>query len=84
VESLGGGEVSSDTVRRALNDGLKISTGGLTPTLEWKFQDTLASVGFPRLANADVTLQVVRQGRLVAARKGFIDVTKTLQNAEVG
>ncbi|KUO20409.1 ABC transporter substrate-binding protein [Streptomyces dysideae] len=83
VESLGGGEVSSDTVRRSLNRGLKISTGGLTPTLEWKFQDTLASVGFPRLANADVTLQVVRQGRLVAARKGFIDVTKTLQNAEV-
>ena len=35
------------------------------------------SVGFPRMVNADVTLQVVRDGRLVAAREGFVDVTKT-------
>ncbi|WP_030595526.1 ABC transporter substrate-binding protein [Streptomyces fulvoviolaceus] len=83
VESLGDGEVASNTVRRALNDGLEIKTGGLTPTLRWDFQADLASVGFPRLVNADVTLQVVRQGRLVAARKGFTDVTKTLQTAEV-
>ena len=33
VESLGDGEVSSDSVRRALDDGLKVHTGGLTPTL---------------------------------------------------
>ncbi len=79
VESLGDGEVSADTVREALNNGLQVSTGGLTPPLQWKFQDTLASVGFPRLANADVTVQVVRQGRLVSARKGFIDMTSTLK-----
>lgn len=83
VESLGDGEVTATSVREALNDGLKVSTGGLTPTLRWKFQDVLAAVGFPRLVNREVTLQVVRDGRLVAARKGFIDVTKTLQNAEV-
>lgn len=83
VESLGDGEVSANTVRRTLNDGLEIKTGGLTPTLRWDFQAELATVGFPRLVNADVTLQVVRQGRLVAARKGFTDVTKTLQRAEV-
>ncbi|MFE6285743.1 ABC transporter substrate-binding protein [Streptomyces sp. NPDC057877] len=83
VESLGDGEVSADTVRRKLDSGFKISTGGLTPTLRWQFQDRLASVGFPRLVNADVTLQVVRDGRLVAARKGFTDVTETLQGAEV-
>ncbi|MGW6902965.1 ABC transporter substrate-binding protein [Streptomyces sp. NPDC054940] len=83
VESLDGGEVNADSVREALNDGLKISTGGLTPALRWKFQDVLASVGFPRLVNRKVTLQVVRDGRLVAARKGFIDVTKTLQNADL-
>jgi branched-chain amino acid transport system substrate-binding protein len=89
VESLGGGEVSADSVRGTLNDGLKISTGGLTPTLRWTTRDTwssaddLASVGFPRLVNAHVTLQVVRQGQLVAARKGFTDVTKTLLNADV-
>ncbi|MCK8437902.1 ABC transporter substrate-binding protein [Streptomyces sp. D2-8] len=83
VESLGGGEVSADTVAEALDDGLKVSTGGLTPTLQWRFQAKLAAVGFPRLVNANVTLQVVREGRLVSARKGFVDTTRTLENADV-
>ncbi|GCB48316.1 ABC transporter substrate-binding protein [Streptomyces sp. NL15-2K] len=83
IESLGDGQVSSDTVRETLDHGLKVGTGGLTPTLQWRFQGPLASVGFPRLVNTDVTLQVVRQGRLVSARKGFTDVTATLRNAEV-
>ncbi|MFI8168001.1 ABC transporter substrate-binding protein [Streptomyces sp. NPDC086081] len=83
VESLGDGEVSADTVAEALDDGLEIDTGGLTPTLQWRFQDELASVGFPRLVNANVTLQVVREGRLVSARKGFVDTTRTLQDADV-
>ncbi|MFD5855048.1 ABC transporter substrate-binding protein [Streptomyces chartreusis] len=83
VESIGDGAVTADSVRSALNEGLKVPTGGLTPTLQWKFQDVLASVGFPRLVNRAVTLQVVRDGRLVAARKGFIDVTKTLQDADL-
>ncbi|MEU1045950.1 ABC transporter substrate-binding protein [Streptomyces sp. NPDC005897] len=83
VESLGDGEVSADTVRRALDDGLAVRTGGLTPDLRWTFADKLASVGFPRLVNADVTLQVVREGRLVSARQGAVDTTRTLQNADV-
>ncbi|MBT2437123.1 ABC transporter substrate-binding protein [Streptomyces sp. ISL-22] len=84
VESLGDDEVTGDSVRAALNRGLKVSTGGLTPTLQWRFQDVLASVGYPRLVNRKVTLQVVRDGRLVAARKNFIDVTRTLQDADLG
>ncbi|MFF8972322.1 ABC transporter substrate-binding protein [Streptomyces sp. NPDC014995] len=83
VESLGGGEVTAGSVRRALDDGLKVTTGGLTPTLRWEFSDKLASIGFPRLVNADVTLQTVRQGRLAAARNGFVDMTRTLENADV-
>ncbi|MDN0194084.1 ABC transporter substrate-binding protein [Streptomyces sp. S.PNR 29] len=83
VESLGGGEVTADTITKALDSGLKVTTGGLTPTLHWRFQDKLASVGFPRLVNTNVTLQVVRGGRLVSARKGFVDTTRTLQNADV-
>ncbi|MFJ8083519.1 ABC transporter substrate-binding protein [Streptomyces sp. NPDC096205] len=83
LDKIGGGEVSPDTVRRTLDDGMEIDTGGLTPTLRWKFQDRLASIGFPRLVNTDVTLQVVREGRLVSARKGFLDMTKTLQGADV-
>ncbi|MFE7927223.1 ABC transporter substrate-binding protein [Streptomyces sp. NPDC057456] len=83
VESLDGGEVTADSVRGALDDGLKVTTGGLTPTLRWEFTDQLASIGFPRLVNAEVTLQAVRKGRLVAAKKGFVDVTKTLEKADV-
>ncbi|MGP4090445.1 ABC transporter substrate-binding protein [Streptomyces sp. KR55] len=82
VKSLGDSNVTADSVRRTLDDGFKVTTGGLTPTLQWQFQDVLASVGFPRLVNTDVTLQVVREGQLVAARKSFIDVTKTLQGAD--
>lgn len=84
VESLGDGEISADTVSEELDSGLKVTTGGLTPTLRWTFQAELAAVGFPRLVNANVTLQVVEDGRLVAARKGFTDVTRTLRDAELG
>ncbi|MGY1579856.1 ABC transporter substrate-binding protein [Streptomyces sp. MN13] len=85
VDGLSGDdEVTSTTVRQALDDGVEVGTGGLTPTLRWRFQDRLASVGLPRLVNTNVTLQVVRDGRLVAARKGFIDVTRTLEGSETG
>jgi ABC-type branched-subunit amino acid transport system substrate-binding protein len=83
VASLGSGDVTSDTVRRALDDGLKVTTGGLTPTLQWSSESPLAAIGFSRMVNADVTLQVVRQGQLVAAKKGFVDATKTLESADV-
>jgi ABC-type branched-subunit amino acid transport system substrate-binding protein len=82
VESLTG-DVTADAIRQALDNGLKVTTGGLTPTLQWDFQGPLATVGFPRLVNTDVSLQVVRQGRLVLARKGFTDVTETLKNADL-
>ncbi|MFI1208689.1 ABC transporter substrate-binding protein [Streptomyces sp. NPDC020802] len=79
VESLGDGEVSSRTLRRTLDEGLKIDTGGLTPTLSWSFQDLIGASGFPRLVNSDVTFQVVREGRLVTERKGFVNVSKVLE-----
>ncbi|MFK0116520.1 ABC transporter substrate-binding protein [Streptomyces sp. NPDC090994] len=83
VAALGDGEVTADAITGALDDGLKIDTGGLTPTLHWTFAADLASVGFPRLVNTDVTLQVVREGRLVSARNGFLDTVETLRNADV-
>ncbi|MPY61525.1 ABC transporter substrate-binding protein [Streptomyces spongiae] len=81
VEELGDGEVSARTVRRTLDQGMKVTTGGLTPPLSWPFDDLVAPGGFARLVNANVTFQVVRKGRLVAARKGFVSVLKTLENA---
>ncbi|MER6126211.1 ABC transporter substrate-binding protein [Streptomyces sp. NPDC001795] len=80
VDALGGGEVTARAIRNALDNGLKVDTGGLTPTLRWRFQDLTAVVDFPRLINSDVTFQVVRDGRLVAARKGFVNVAKTLES----
>ncbi|MEV0317046.1 ABC transporter substrate-binding protein [Streptomyces sp. NPDC050658] len=82
VESLDGGEVTSRSLRRALDSGLQVRTGRLTPTLSWRFKDMLAASDFPRLVNADVTFQVVRDGRLVPARKGFVNVTKTLEQVK--
>ncbi|MFF2505053.1 ABC transporter substrate-binding protein [Streptomyces sp. NPDC058067] len=84
VESLGDGEVSAHSVRNALDGGLKVRTGGLTPTLSWRFEDMIAARGFPRLVNADVTYQVVRDGRLVAARRGLVDVSRTLEATPEG
>jgi hypothetical protein len=84
IESLGNGDVTSQTVREALDGGLKVRTGGLTPTLSWRFEDMIAARGFPRLVNADVTFQVVRDGRLVAARRGLVDVSRTLEATPMG
>ncbi|WP_251093863.1 ABC transporter substrate-binding protein [Streptomyces sp. Caat 7-52] len=89
LEEIDGGEVSADTVRHTLNNGLRVSTGGLTPTLYWPYEGKLAGVGFPRLVNAHVTLQVVQDGKLVAARKGIggddgvADMTSVLGQADV-
>ncbi|UUU22982.1 ABC transporter substrate-binding protein [Streptomyces sp. DSM 40750] len=82
IEGIGDGEVTSQRIRRVLDDGLKVTTGGLTPTLSWRFEDLIASAGFPRLINPEVTFQVVRKGQLVAARRGFVNVEKTLVDAE--
>jgi hypothetical protein len=71
--------VTARAVQHALDGGLKVTTGGLTPTLSWRFEDLAAVIDYPRLVNSDVTYQVVREGRLVSARKGFVNVSKTLE-----
>ncbi|MFF7975258.1 ABC transporter substrate-binding protein [Streptomyces sp. NPDC007905] len=90
LAKIGDREVSADSVRHTLDDGLKVSTGGLTPALHWPYEGKLAGLGLPRLVNADVTLQVVQDGRLVAAKKtagsgidGITDMTSTLESADL-
>jgi hypothetical protein len=84
LDKIGTGDVSARSVRLALDNGLTVDTGGLTPPLRWSDESRLADVGFPRLVNADVTLQVVREGRLVSARKGgVVDVTGALEHAQI-
>ncbi|MER7725710.1 ABC transporter substrate-binding protein [Streptomyces sp. NPDC096323] len=81
VESLDEAEITSRKVTKALNHGTRVDTGGLTPVLRWRFEDMIGSSAYPRIVNGKVTFQVVRDGRLVADRKGFVDVTQTLSDA---
>ncbi len=79
VESLGRDSVRAVDLVRALNSGVTVDTGGLTPELRWRFEDMLGAADFPRIVNRRVTFQVVREGRLVSLNKGFTDVSSTLE-----
>lgn len=78
VESLDRDRITATEIAHALDRGERIDTGGLTPALRWKYTDLLGASGFPRIVNHQVTFQVVRQGRLVAQKPGFVDVGATL------
>ncbi|MFI2212001.1 ABC transporter substrate-binding protein [Streptomyces sp. NPDC020141] len=81
IESLDTDEVTPHKISRALDRGVRVTTGGLTPELRWEHQDMLGIPDFPRIVNSRVTFQVVRDGRLVAQREGFVDITETLAGA---
>ncbi|MFI9584558.1 ABC transporter substrate-binding protein [Streptomyces sp. NPDC052236] len=82
LEHLKDDDISAVKIAQSLDRGVQVDTGGLTPTLRWKFDDMLGAPGFPRIVNRDVTFQVVRKGRLVAQKPGFVDVGKTLTDSE--
>ncbi|MEV7087552.1 ABC transporter substrate-binding protein [Streptomyces sp. NPDC093085] len=84
IEAIGSQNITAGRITDTLDRGLEVSTGGLTPTLRWRYEDMLGTPGFPRIINADVTFQVVKQGRLVAQRKGFVDVGETLLGESPG
>ncbi|MCK7622899.1 ABC transporter substrate-binding protein [Streptomyces sp. RS10V-4] len=80
LDAEGVRDVTAHALQTALDRGERaIDTGGLTPKLRWRDDDMLAVADFPRIVNADVTYQVVRDGELVAAQEGFVDVTRTLE-----
>ncbi|MFC8075281.1 ABC transporter substrate-binding protein [Streptomyces sp. NPDC057307] len=81
VESIDRDTISSATFSHALDKGAKVETGGLTPTLRWRYEDMLGSPGYPRIVNSEVTFQVVRDGELVSQKAGFVDVRGTLSDA---
>lgn len=81
VEKLHESQITSRKVTKAIDEGLQVDTGGLTPVLRWRYEDMLGSDSYPRIVNSKVTFQVVRDGRLVADKKGFVDVTETLSDA---
>ncbi|MET7859118.1 ABC transporter substrate-binding protein [Streptomyces sp. NPDC005318] len=81
VETIDASQITAGKLTVALNQGVQVDTGGLTPPLRWRYADMLGSSAYPRIVNRKVTFQVVREGRLVAEKKGFVDVTNTLSNA---
>ncbi|PRH76304.1 hypothetical protein C6N75_26390 [Streptomyces solincola] len=83
VAAVGDGEVTAEALLGAFARGVRVDTGGLTPTLRWRYQDMLGEPGFPRMVNHHVTFQVVRGGRLVAQREGFVDVARTMRRADL-
>lgn len=81
VRAVGDEDVTPGRITAALNRGVEVDTGGLTPTLRWRFGDLVGTSSYPRIVNTKVTFQVVRDGRLTAQRKGFVDVQETLTDA---
>lgn len=81
IQSIHDNRITPGKISRALDGGVRVSTGGLTPILRWEFEDMLGTPDFPRVVNRAVTFQVVRGGRLVAQKPGFVDVSKTLSDS---
>ncbi|MEU3605184.1 ABC transporter substrate-binding protein [Streptomyces sp. NPDC035033] len=78
IESLDSDTVTASDITEALDRGTRVDTGGLTPPLRWMYEDLLGAPDFPRIVNHEVTFQVVRKGRLVAQKPGFVDVGPTV------
>ncbi|WP_432141433.1 ABC transporter substrate-binding protein [Streptomyces sp. bgisy084] len=73
-------DITPHSLQTALDRGDRaVDTGGLTPKLRWRTDDMLAVQDYPRIVNGTVTYQVVRDGELVSAQHGFVNVTKTLE-----
>ncbi|MGW1790106.1 ABC transporter substrate-binding protein [Streptomyces tubercidicus] len=80
LDDKGVEDITPHSLQTALDSGDRaVDTGGLTPKLSWREDDMLAVQDFPRIVNGTVTYQVVRDGELVAAQHGFVNVTKTLE-----
>ncbi|WP_241779971.1 ABC transporter substrate-binding protein [Streptomyces natalensis] len=80
LDDAGVEDITRHALQTTLADGdHAIDTGGLTPKLRWRETDMLAVQNFPRIVNGMVTYQVVRDGELVAAQDGFVNVTQTME-----
>jgi hypothetical protein len=77
-----GTKVDAASVRLAMDRTTGLSTGGLTPTLGWSLDDTPNVPSQPRMVNSSITYQVVKNGTLVQARPGFVNVAATLRDTK--
>ncbi|MEE4545425.1 ABC transporter substrate-binding protein [Streptomyces sp. V4-01] len=83
VQAMGDKAVTPVSLQNALDHTTRLSTGGLTPELGWTDADLKGVPQYARLVDSKVTYQVIRDGRLVAARPGFIDLGTTLKSTDL-
>ncbi|MEV6422160.1 ABC transporter substrate-binding protein [Streptomyces sp. NPDC051662] len=81
IETINSETITPGKIADTLDRGVRVDTGGLTPPLRWRYEDMLGTPGFPRIVNGNVTFQVVRDGKLVAEKKGFVNVGQTLNGS---
>ncbi|MFC4033649.1 ABC transporter substrate-binding protein [Streptomyces polygonati] len=72
-------ELNAANVQRAMDHTSQLSTGGLTPDLGWTAGDMKSIPQHARMVNTEVSYQRIANGRLVAVRPGFVDLTATLR-----
>lgn len=70
--------VTGDTVADALRRTTALDTGGLTPPLNWSKPGPISSI--PRIVNATVFPGKVKDGKVVADGKEFIQVAPLLRD----
>ncbi len=50
VRAIGHENVTPGRVVATLNGGVEVDTGGLTPTLRWRFKDLVGTLSYPRIS----------------------------------
>ncbi|MFE0425527.1 ABC transporter substrate-binding protein [Streptomyces sp. NPDC058953] len=78
IRAVDADEITSRKIIRTLDSGLAVSTGGLTPTLRWKYGDLEGIAGYPRAVNSTVTFHVVRDGKLTSQQRASANVSEVL------
>lgn len=78
--------ISARALVDELNTAQGISTGGLTPPLNWKTSTALPIKGLNRIHNTTATELTIRDGKIEWAKSGstFVDVRKILTAASAG
>ncbi|MEU1167325.1 hypothetical protein ABZ372_46480 [Streptomyces sp. NPDC005921] len=78
--------ISAKALVKELNTAQGISTGGLTPPLNWKASTALPIKGLNRIHNTTATELTIRDGKIEWAKSGstFVDVRKILTAASAG
>ncbi|UGY92040.1 ABC transporter substrate-binding protein [Streptomyces gobiensis] len=84
LESLGDRTITGRTIKRALDTGEAISTGGITPDLSWRYDSLLGTLSYPRIVNAMVNFQRVENGQLTTTRREAVDIAPTLEQVRSG